>query len=247
MKLLTYVILPDVHVPFHNKKLLNKVCKALLDLKPQGLVLSGDFLDLYTLSRHNAGSLQKLRHLTLTEEYKRGNQVLDQILLACKSQELHYLWGNHEDNYLRYLQTDDNAKVGSALLSPTEALRLRERGFRVYENWKEDSVLLGSHLEVIHGVYTCKHPSFKHLEDFEGSVVFGHTHKLSSYMTGKREAHNIGFLGDIDSLGFHYAAKAVRRKWRNGFALVNILDDGDFIVTPVSVWQNRFYLNGVLY
>lgn len=240
------LIIPDVHVPFHNSKLVQRVARLNRDLRPDHIVFSGDFLDLHSLSRHNKGSLGKLRGLTLSQEYAAGREVLDG-LLGWRAGKRTYLFGNHEDNYLRHLADGDNAKVGGELLGPTEGLRLRERGFRVLTNWMEDSVKIGPHLEVVHGTYTCVHSAKKHLDEFESSVMFGHTHRFQSYVTQKRGAYNIGFLGDINSEGFFYAPRAQRQKWVNGFAVVYTMDDGSFIPVCVQCWNGRFVFNGKVY
>ncbi len=240
------VVLPDIHVPWHNKKLLPKIGHLLRDLRPQQLVLSGDFLDLFTLSRHNEGSLVKLGELTLSREYQVGNEVLDMLAVpsACKK---HYLFGNHEDHYRRFLAHGDSGKLGNELAGPAEGLRLAERGFEVKDDWMNDSVAIGTHLEVIHGVYTNDHCSKKHLEAWGNSIIFGHSHRFGSYVNGKRGGYNIGFLGDINSPGFSYAPRCTRNRWVNGFAVVYTLDDGSFLVNAVQCWNDKFVFGGKVY
>lgn len=245
----SYLVLPDVHTPFHSKPLWNKVCKLARNERFDGLVLAGDFLDLYTISSYNDGSLLKLKDWELGDEYKAGYDALKQLIdsVGPRCAERHYLYGNHEQRFLTYKAKGDNAKTGSALLSPEQGLRLREHGFRVYTNWQEDTVALGTHLEVAHGNYCPVHHAKKHLDEFEGSVAYGHTHRHQVFTTGKRGAYGLGGLFDIDSPGFHYMPKSQRRKWMNSFGVFHILDSGDFIPQPVQCWNQQFYFNGRLY
>lgn len=250
------LIIPDVHAPFHNANLVTRVAALNHDLRPDHLVFSGDFLDLHSLSRHNRGSLQKLKGLDLSTEYKIGRRVMDQFWRRTPKR-CTYLYGNHEDNYLRHLADGDNAKVGAELGAPEDALGLcggdRGRGSRggarveVLRHWMEDSVKVGPHLEVVHGIYTCVHSAKKHLDEYESSVMFGHTHRFQSYVTQKRGAYNIGFLGDPASEGFSYAPKAQRQKWVNGFAVVYTMDDGSFVPLCIQCWNGRFVFNGKTY
>lgn len=250
------LIIPDVHVPFHNDKLVNRVARLNRDLRPDHIVFSGDFLDLYSLSRHNRGSVAKLKGIDLATEYRIGRDVIERFI-GQGNADISYLFGNHEDNYLRHLADGDNCKVGRALGAPEDALGLcggaRGRGrratrrIRVYRNWMEDSVKVGPHLEVVHGLYTCAHSAKKHLDEFESSVMFGHTHRFQSYVTQKRGAYNIGFLGDPKSVGFSYAPKAQRLKWVNGFAVVYTMDDGSFVPVCIQCWNGRFVFNGRTY
>lgn len=247
MKLQTWLILPDIHCPWHDVKLLKKVCQLAHRIKPYGLVFSGDFLDLYSLSRHNKDSLYKLKDISLSWEYEQGEKLIGEIMSSCKPVQKHFLYGNHEDNFLRYKQDRDNAKTGDAIESPEQALRLEEQGFTVYTNWMDDSVEIGNNLEVIHGSYTCRHVGAKAAEEHEGSVMVGHSHRFNSEVTGKRGGWNIGWLGDKDSPAFRYMPKAKRRKWCNAFALAHVLDDGSFIAQPVQCWGGRFVVDGRVY
>jgi hypothetical protein len=243
-----WVVLPDIHVPFHNVVLLNKVCRFIHDIKVHGIILAGDFLDLFSLSFFSQNSLYDLKNVTLTNEYEAGIAVLDQIERAVgRGAKRHYLYGNHEARFINYLRDGDHAKMGDELRSPEQALTLRERGYKVYRNWMDDAVKLGDHLEVIHGTYTNVHTAKKHLEEFQGSVMFGHSHRYQTYIDGKRGAYNIGFLGDRDSKGFRYFPRSKRNKWVNGFALVNVDANGYYWAETIQAWNNRFIANGKVY
>lgn len=243
-----WVILPDLHIPFHNEPVIEKIYRAVVDIRPYGIVLGGDFLDLHTLSKYSEDSLLELRDLTLTDEYRAGVGVLDRLDIALpRGCRRFYLYGNHEQRYLTVLKTGDHAKYGNELRSPEEALQLRERGYEVFNQWMDDSVRIGEHLEVIHGLYTPVHAAKKHLDEFQGSVIFGHTHRFGSFVTGKRGSYNIGFLGDIHSAGFKYFPRTKRMGWVNGFAVVHVDDTGDFWVEMVQIWNNRFVVNGRMY
>lgn len=244
---LTSLVVSDPHVPFHNKRLTAGVCKLIHDIRPDHFVIAGDFGDYRSVSRHNTGSLQILRGLTLGKEYAAQNAVLDDfdsVLPRGCLREI--IEGNHESNCIRWLQTGDNGKVEGAFKMPREALRIDERGYKYHENWKEASVEIGS-LSVVHGEFCTQHCAQKHLAEYEGSVMFGHTHRVQSYVTGKRGAWGIGGLFDKDNPAFGYATASQRRRWSNGFAIVHSFDDGTFLPHVVQVWNSRFTWAGKLY
>jgi predicted phosphodiesterase len=242
-------ILFDAHVPFHRRPLVKKVCRAIKDTKPSGLLLGGDFLDCYSLSSHIRGSVYFLKGITLQGEYDAGNEVLDQLDAALGNRKVtkHYLWGNHEDRFLRYLQDGDNSKVGEALVSPTKALRLKERGYKVKENWRDDSVRLGRYLDVVHGTWCSENSAKKHLVEYQSSVMFGHTHREQMVRHGDRAAYNVGGLFDKDSKGMAYVPRVTRQKWANGFAVVDVDERGYYHAQPVQVYNDSFVLDGKLY
>jgi len=246
----TWLVLPDVHRPFHNKTLWRKILKLCHDMGSDlsGVNFSGDYLDLYTLGSYNADSLGLLSGIDLGYEYRDGNKGLDEIQDACKNgTKYQFLFGNHEDRYFREVNKGDRAKYGDALKNPVEALKLHERGFEVKTNWKDDYFTLGKHLDVIHGLYTSIHCAKKHLDVTGHSVIFGHTHRIQSHHAGNRASFNIGCLSDISHKSFNYMPRFQKNIWANGFAIVYINGNGEFFVEQVNVWNNKFYANGKFY
>jgi predicted phosphodiesterase len=244
-----WIVISDVHRPFHNQTLWNKLLQLINDMGSSlyGIVIAGDYLDLYTLGSYNNESLANLSNITLQDEYIDGLQGIDEINSAFKGAKKLFLFGNHEDRYFRHIKEKDNAKYGGALINPVEALYLHERGWITKTDWQSDYFTLGKHLDIVHGVYTSIHAAKAHLDKTQHSVVFGHTHRVQCFHQGNRAAFNIGGLYDIKSKGFNYMPRFQRQLWANGFALVNVTDNGDFYVEQVNVWADKFLANGKMY
>lgn len=249
-KVQKWLILPDVHRPFHNKTLWSKVINLISDMGGTlyGINLSGDYLDLYTLGSYNAESLGLLQGIDLEYEYLDGLKGIKEIEAAAgKNIKKQFLFGNHEDRYFREMNKKDNAKYGGALKNPIEALELHDRGWDVKTNWKDDYFTLGEHLDIIHGVYTNIHCAKKHLDMTGHSCMFGHSHRIQSFNSGNRAAYNIGTLADISNKAFNYMPRFQKNVWANGFAIVNIDDNGNFFAEQINVWDNKFIANGKIY
>lgn len=250
IKMEKWIVISDVHRPFHNKILWTKVLKLIKDMGTglHGIILAGDYLDLYTLGSYNTESLANLSGLTLQDEYIDGLQGIDDLeqVLHKKAKKV-YLYGNHEDRYFRHIKEKDNAKYGGALLNPVEALYLYEKNWTVLTDWQSDYFTLGEHLDVIHGIYTSVHSAKTHLDKTGHSVMFGHTHRVQCYHAGNKASYNIGGLYDINSKGFLYMPRLQRETWANGFALVNINIDGEFYVEQINVWNDSFLAEGKMY
>jgi predicted phosphodiesterase len=249
-KLEKWLVVSDVHRPFHNKVLWSKLLQLIKDLGSSlyGIVLAGDYLDLYTLGSYNTESLANLSGLTLQDEYIDGLEGMDDLNKALRKDcKKYFLFGNHEDRYFRHIKEKDNAKYGGALLNPVEALYLHEKGWEVKTDWMSDYFTLGDHLDVIHGIYTSVNAAKTHLDKTQHSVMFGHTHRVQCFHNGNKAAYNIGGLYDIKSKGFNYMQRLQRETWANGFAIVNINDDGEFYVEQVNVWADKFLAEGKIY
>lgn len=211
-----------------------------------GVYLLGDIADCNSLSAHERGRMP-LEGITLDWEYRETNKELDKLDEATKGVKKYYLYGNHEDRYFRTMQMVDNFKYGKALLSPTEGLRLRERGYKVKENWKEDYFLIGRHLEGIHGFYTNKYPAQKHLSELKTSCIFPHTHRVDVAVDGNMSATNIGWLGDKEAEVFQYASRIAKKGWVNAFDITTIDSHGYYYNQLIQCFQNRFYYAGKRY
>lgn len=244
-----HIVLPCVHVPFENKKIINGITNLIkdLDTKLAGFHIIGDFLDMNSLSDHDKG-LTPIQGITLGQEYSAGNEVLDKFdAILNVDIKKSYLFGNHEDRYFRHIKKSDNAKYADALLSPSEALRLAERGFVVKERWKEDSIKLGDHLELIHGEFCTQNPARTHLSKYKSSLMFGHTHRTDVCYDGSKASFNIGWLGDKDSKAFNYVSRLTKMNWINGFGLVQIDENGFFHGQVITAYNNEFWYNGKKY
>lgn len=245
-----WLVLPDYHRPFHNVTLEHKILQLIKDLNGNlyGINIAGDFLDLYTLGSYNAESLGLLQGISLEYEYKDGLKGIKSIEEAAhKDIQKQFLFGNHEDRYFREVNKKDNAKYGNALKNPIEALELDERGWQVKTNWKDDFFTLGKYLDIMHGMYTNIHAAYKHLQMTHNSVMFGHTHRIQSYNSGDKASYNIGTLCDINNKAFNYMPRLQKNVWANGFAIVNIDDNGCYFVEQINVWNNSFFYNGKMY
>jgi hypothetical protein len=242
------VVLPCVHAPWHDEKLLDGICQFLsyLGSRLGSVTFNGDFLDLNSLSAHDRGQVP-MAGVDLQWEYNQTNKLIDKIQKSIKAKnvELNYLYGNHEDRYLRHMKLVDNSKYGKALLSPEDGLHLIDRGFEVKTKWREDYFALGDHLQVIHGEYCGQNPSRAHLSKLKQSVMFAHTHRIGYEFDGKMMAVNIGMLGDIQAPIFKYASRAERVRWQNGFGINCTDEEGDFHAHAIPCHNGHFYYNGL--
>lgn len=244
-----HFVLGCVHVPFHNKKFFNAMLDLAEDLSDElaGLHLIGDFMDINSLSGHERGKVP-IDGVTLEWEYEGGNLALDALDSVFDGDiDKNYLFGNHEDRYFRHMKDVNNSKYGGALISPTKGLRLKERGYTVLEDWINDRIYLGRFLELTHGEFVNIHSAKKHIDTYRTSIMFAHTHRCQTYIEGNCGGYNIGWMGNIDSKAFQYASRGMKERWNNGFAVVQIDEDGYYFVSQILWQNNKFCYNGKEY
>ena len=237
------------HVPFQNKKMQEGLIELIKDLgdKVKGFHLIGDMLDLNSLSAHEPNKVP-LEGITLGFEYKEGNKYLDSFeAVLPKNIEKTYIYGNHEDRWRRHISDINNSKYADALPSPKDALKLENRNYKVYTNWKEDFHLLGNSLQLIHGEFCTKYPARTHVDRMKSSVMFAHTHRIDINYDGEKAGFNIGWGGNPEAPAFNYVSRLTKMNWINGFALVHIDENGNFFTQVIPVFHNHFWYNGKRY
>jgi predicted phosphodiesterase len=242
----TYWVTGCSHAPWHNKYMYDATINYLKkEVKLAGIILAGDIMDANSLSAHDRGNIA-LPGVTLEWEYKESNKLLDQIdSLNCNN--TYFLYGNHEDRYNRLIRSVDSSKYGKALKSPIEGLKLLERGYSVFTDWKNDSIKIGEHLDVNHGEFCNVHTAKKTIDTYRKSTLFFHTHRFQIFIEGNVGGFNMGSGADFTAPIFGYATRAMKTSWFNASALVTLDKDGFYHVQPLMFINNKLIVNGKFY
>lgn len=241
----SYIMMGCNHVPFHNQPLTKGVLDLMSAYKYDGIMLLGDFLDMGALSQYEKGKISHT-NVTLKEEYEVGNELLDMIDERLDKNALKvFIYGNHCDRYWRWMADVNNNKLGD-VFSPTDQLRLKDRGYIVKDNYKTDYYKLAA-LYVMHGEYYNIHAAKKHLDVFRRNTIFVHTHRVQIHREGDFCAWNSGLMAEIDAPCFDYAPRGMRMQWANAFSIVHIDENENHFVELINCVNNSFVYNGVKY
>jgi hypothetical protein len=234
-----WFIIPDAHIPYHNKPLLRKLYGIIKEVKPYGVAIIGDWIDLHSLGTFSEG---KTNQGIVQDEYDAGFKELENLdSVLPKGCKKVYIEGNHEHRSVSWLNLVENDRLKKSGLNWWEGLKLAELGYHIVHDWKNGFYVLGSSLELIHGVSTAPFAAKVHLDRFQGSVISGHAHTLQHYCTNKRGSWVAGGLFNINNAqGFNWAARSTRERWSNGFAYVIINGHGFHHVHLIHSFQNRF-------
>lgn len=239
-RLLKFLLVPDSHHPYHDKKAWALAMKAGAVLKPDGVIVFGDFGDCHSISRHAKDS-DKPRHFKV--EVAGINRGLDDLdALGAK-----YKWfikGNHEERLDKYIR--ENAEALEGMVTIEGCLNLEKRGWNVVPYM--EYLKLGKMHFTHDAGYAGKYAVYETQAVFEGNVAFGHTHRLGWIVVGnaKGKPHvgvNLGWLGDFDAVHYEKRIKT-RRAWSHGFGIGYFEPNGNWHITPIAIVNNAVVIEG---
>lgn len=241
------VLLPDIHHPHIDSKVLNTINEFIFDYDPDELVYMGDQISLDCISAWN-------RHKPLLKEGKRlikdFNNFNNEILkvhenITRRDIRRTFIIGNHEYRINRYVQANPELED---LIDIVRFLNLEERGYKIIPYNETHRV---GKLYVIHGRYWNMYHAKKHAEEFQGNVVYGHVHNPQMYTK----------ISPVDAKGYHMATSLpclcnirpdykenAPTHWVNGFGIVEHLPaTGFFNLYTIIIIEGSFMWNGRYY
>jgi len=213
------LVLSDIHVPYHSGTALTAAFDWAKNEKPDAILLNGDALDFFSLSRFIKDPKARSFSDELTA-FKRLFEALDLIFGA----RIFFKFGNHEERYQHYLWTKAHELDGVEEFELENIIRARAEGIEVI---KDKRIIKLGDLNVIHG-HEFGGSIFSPVNIARGlflrgkvSAMQGHNHQSSEHteqnMNG--EITTTWSLGCLCSLSPGFLPL---NKWNHGFAIVDI-------------------------
>lgn len=223
------LFVPDLHAPYHHALAWKLALKCAKKLRPDVVVVLGDWFDCYSISRY---SKDPARKANLLEELQIGSLLLTQLEMATPNAARHFVYGNHEKRLQDFIA--NAAPQLHGLVSLSDVLDLPGRG------WAEVPYGRGMRLGatyITHDVGNAGIRAHAQARDCVGrGVVIGHTHLMSvEYResvgrSGVAIAAMFGTLADRSKADYAHEAKA--HLWTLGIG-VGLLRDDVMHVNPV--------------
>jgi len=241
------VLLPDIHYPHIDNKVLDSVNQFLFDYDPHEIVYMGDQLTLDCISFWNKKRPLLKEGQRLKKDYEAFNNNILKIhenITAPDTRRV-FIIGNHENRVQTYIE--ENPEV-EGLIGVDENLKLTERGYKVIG-------FNGTHrvgkLYVIHGRYWNMYHSKRTVDEFQGNVVYAHVHNPQMFTK----------ISPVDSKDYHMATclpclcnirpdykRDAPNHWVNGFGIVEHLPaTGYFNLYTIIIVDGCFMYNGIYY
>jgi len=216
--------------------------KTIRELKPKEVVFIGDFMTFDAFSNWDKDKRKLMENRRYEKEIAKGCEFIDRMKKHAGKYQPEYTFveGNHEDRVSRYLDTKPEL---CGAINYRRDLGIQDWKFVPYKEYTYIHGIGYTHIPIseagkpIGGRYV----SQKALDLHQGSVIFGHTHKLQTASVCRHgsphlsQALNIGcFFNHVDA----YAIGSVTSYWR-GLVYIDHYKKGRFGWTPLSMGKLR--------
>lgn len=213
------VIVPDLQVPYHDKRGVDTLAKFIKAVKPHTVVSAGDEMDMQTISRWSKGTPLEYER-SIGKDRDETVRVLEQLQVD------HVIRSNHTDRLFNTVMMRAPGLLGLPELTLEKFLRFDDLGITYHRKPYE----LAPNWLLMHGdegniSQTAGQTALNLARRTGKSVVCGHTHRagLSHYTES-------------------YAGKAQRTLW--GLEVGNLmkLKSASYLKGGIGNWQQAFGL-----
>lgn len=231
------LLLSDIHVPYHNIEALTIALKYGKEKNVNAVVLNGDTLDCYALSRYEKDP----RKRKFSEELEACRQLLGIIQreLQCP---IYFKLGNHEERYEAYLRTKAPELLGTSEFTLDTLLKFGQYGCELIQDKR---IIKAGRLNILHGhefgrsVFSPVNPARGYYMRAKASVICGHNHQSSTHTENNLEGKIVTTWSTGCLCEMHPAYLPIN-KWNHGFAYVTVdSKSGEFEVDNFTIINGK--------
>ena len=225
------LVLSDIHIPYHNIESLTCAFDFAKCEKPDAILLNGDTIDFFGLSRFSKDPKAR----SFAHELKTFKEFMD-VLKKTFNAKIYFKIGNHEERYFHFLWMKAHEIVGVEEFELENIIKSRAEGIEII---KDKRIMKAGDLNIIHG-HEFGGSVFSPVNIARGlflkgkvSAMQGHNHCSSSHVErdmngGVVKTWSLGCLCEL------HPAYLPINKWNHGFAIVDV-DGKDFNVRNYTI------------
>lgn len=233
-------VLSDIHVPYHDEQALGIAIDKCKSEKCNVLLLNGDAMDFYALSRWEKDP----RKRDFIREIERGVELIRYLRSEFPKARIIYKLGNHDERLENYLIDKAPELLGLPCLQLSSLLEFDK--CKIEEVRDSRPVILGK-LYAIHGHeyrFSIANPVNAARGLFlraKTSAVCGHFHRSASHSEGSLAGHIVTTFatGALCNLRYNYSPI---NDHNHGFAVVDVAKDGSWEVQNYRILGGKAYL-----
>lgn len=229
------LILSDIHIPYHSVSALTCTFDYAKKEKPDAILLNGDTLDFFGLSRF----MKDPKARSFAEELRAFKEFMD-VLKKTFNAQIYFKMGNHEERYFHFLWMKAHEIVGVEEFEIENILKARAEGIEVI---KDKRIIKAGDLNIIHG-HEFGGSVFSPVNIARGlflrgkvSAIQGHNHQTSEHTESNMngEIMTTWSMGCLCELNPAYLPI---NKWNHGFAIVDI-EGSNFDVRNKRIFKGK--------
>lgn len=223
-------LINDLHIPYHNNKVLEQWLKDAQEYEPSIILINGDLLDFYRLSRFDKDPNNR----DTAYEIDAVHDFLD-WLQHYFAADIIFKEGNHDERWRRYLFNHAPEIAKFKQLELGEILELEERKIQYVADKR---IIMAGDLPILHGHEfqgsSAINPARSMANKLTNSALQGHCHRSSEYLERNVLGHWIKCysVGCMCELTPEYSRI---NRWNNGYAFIDIHEDGSFEIQNVVI------------
>jgi predicted phosphodiesterase len=173
-------ILSDIHFPYYDKDALNAAINYLRKWKPECILLNGDIIDAYQLSRFE----RDIRARSFKYELDMFRNFVIQLRDLFKNARIVFRQGNHEMRYESHILNRVPELLDLELFTFENVISAKELGIQVVGNKR---IIMAGKLNIVHGHEFARgfaapvNPARGFFLKAKNNVLGGHHHQVSQH------------------------------------------------------------------
>ena len=233
------LLLNDIHIPFHCKKALEMAIKHGKKFKPDIIILNGDILDYFSISRW----LKDPRMRDFPKELKIARQFLEHLRGKFPTARIVFKEGNHEERWLSYMEVKAPELLGIRHFDYDYVLGFEDLGIELI-NFKKP--LKVNELFILHG-HEYKFAISNPVNPARGlylrskvNAICGHFHQSSTHSEPDLD-EKLTTTWSVGCLSELHPRYMPLNKWNHGFAEIETYDEKLFQVHNYKIIDGEVY------
>jgi len=223
------LIVPDIHIPFQDRKVLGGMRLLIPDLECTDIVFIGDVFDCASISRFDKDPRRIKAFMT---EFEEGIDELKLWLQAANGARVHYVIGNHEKRLFARLRRRVPELLGAIPSNWEDMIKFHSPD--VYNSMiiHPDGFELAGFKFVHGGQAYSKFSAYSakaHAYLYHKSGFSGHTHRVGSYYETTEDStiewHEVGHVTMQEEYADYITGTP---NWQKAFATLEVSPDKEF-------------------
>lgn len=234
------LVLSDIHIPYHDLSALSAAIQYGIDNKANLILLNGDVMDFYNVSRYEKDPRQR----DFPAEVRAGKEFIGGLRKVFPKARIIWKEGNHEERFEKYLRLKAPELLGIPDFSWQSVLGLDEH--KVEFVGEKRPIRFGKGLNVIHGheyrfnISNPVNPARGFFLRAKTHTLGGHFHQTSSHSEKNLDQHVVtcwstGCLANLNP------AYSPINNHNHGFAFVSCDKSGAFDVDNLRIFKGKVY------